>query len=245
MTLSHSLFGSRCGIIVSCDVHELEDLRTIIRDTCHVRGVVGYKLGAMIATGFGLPTAVENVRSVTDLPVLYDHQKFGTDIPEWCSSAVEKVLAPAGIQGLIIFAHSGPETLRSCIKACFSFGIVPIVGGVMTHKMYLIKDGGYIGNDSPTKMYAEAARMGTEYFVVPGNQPLTMTEYVDRISKVVSSPKFLFPGIGTQGGDLRTAFEAAGQHAAYAIVGRQIISQKNRHEAALKLCSMIPSKQKV
>lgn len=240
MTVRRNVFKDKRGLIISCDVHELNDMRNIVRETCDVIGIAGYKLGAMLATKFGLASIVNEVRAITDLPVLYDHQKFGTDIPDWCFSAVEKVFAPSGIRGLIMFPQSGPETLRSCVKACFEFGVEPIVGGAMTHKAYLSRDGGWIEDSGPSRMYGQAADMGVDHFVIPGNQPERISEYVSTISRLVKFPKFLFPGIGAQGGELGAALGVLGNFSAYAIIGRQIISQSDRHQAALQLCSMIP-----
>ena len=41
-----------------------------------------YKVGLSLALDCGLPKVVEIAREYTDKPIIYDHLKAGTDIPE-------------------------------------------------------------------------------------------------------------------------------------------------------------------
>jgi len=201
------LFRSRHGIIPACDVIRLDALEQIVEKTCTIEGVVGYKVGAILALKYGLAEVCNRISSQTDLPVIYDHQKLGTDIPEICGGDMLKVCKEAGVDAVIAFPQSGPETLRATlvgsederlketVKGCFRFGLAPIVGGEMTHKRYLQSEGGYIANDAPERMYIDAARLGVEHFVIPGTKMEKMRKYRSLLKKELEEPKFLFPGM--------------------------------------------------
>lgn len=242
------LFPKKHGIVVACDVKDLLELEELVIATSDVAGIVGYKVGSILGLRYGLSKVVEKISSQTNLPIIYDHQKLGSDIPEISGGEILEVLKEASIKGVIIFPEAGPETLRSTIlgsedskskdsvKGCLRLGLVPMVGGEMTHKAYLVSDGGYISDDAPLRIYTVAARFGVEYFIVPGTRISRMQQYCQELEKIVK-PKFLFPGIGKdyQGGDIRAAFEAVKPHNSYAIVGREIYMAKDMKFAAKRL----------
>jgi len=230
------MFNSKNGIIVACDVNKLDDFSNLIIETCELGFIQGYKIGINLVIPYGIYTVIEVIRRYTLLPIIYDHQKFGTDIPDVCSGKTLDVLKESGVDGIIIFPQSGPETLHATIKACIDKGLVPIVGGEMTHKRYLVSDGGYIINEAPEKIYIESAQLGVKYFVIPGTKIDNMKKYCSIIENITKEPKFLFPGIGKgQGGDIIDAFKAVKPYSSYAIVGREIYTEKNRKEAAKKI----------
>ena len=137
------------------------------------------------------------------MPIIYDHQKFGTDIPDICSGKILDILKEAEVDCLIIFPEAGIETLKATVLACYEKNLVPICGGEMTHEGYLSNEGGYIENDGPYKMYIDASKLNVEHFIIPGKKIESMKRYRTEINNYVPDPKFLFPGIGKgQGGDL-------------------------------------------
>lgn len=247
------LFDLKYGLIPACDVNRLEDLKRLVESTCTIDGIVGYKVGAILGLKYGLPTVVETISTYTNLPIIYDHQKFGTDIPEICGGDMLRVFKDAGINIIIIFPQAGPETLKTTIigsedpklkntvKGCYNLGLTPIVGGEMTHRKYIAKDGGYLMDDAPERMYLDAAKLGVEYFVVPGTKVDKMKKYCSLLSKASKYPKFLFPGIGReyQGGDIIEAFNAVKPFSSYAIVGRAIYAAEDIKKAAERLCDAI------
>jgi len=242
------LFHSKHGIVIACDVESLDRLEAIIKMTCDVEGIVGYKIGSILGLRYGLPDVVKKISSQTNLPVIYDHQKLGTDIPEISGGEILKVCKEAGVDAVIIFPEAGPETLRSAIlgseepklketvKGCFRQGLVPLVGGEMTHKKYLVSEGGYISDDAPQRIYIDAAKFGVEHFIIPGTKIDKMKKYC-KVLEEIAKPKFLFPGIGRdyQGGDIKAAFEAVHPHSSYAIVGREIYMAEEPKSAAKRL----------
>lgn len=246
------IFNSTYGIIPACDVKNLNDLERLIKGTCDIQGIVGYKIGAILGLKYGLTDIVNSVSSFSDLPIIYDHQKFGTDIPDICGGDMLEVIKDSGIRSVIIFPQAGPETLKATIigsddpklkdtvKGCYNFGLTPIVGGDMTHSKYIASEGGYLTDDAPERMYLDAAKLGVEYFIVPGTKIDKMKKYRSLLSKTLNEPKFLFPGIGReyQGGDIIEAFDAVKPFSSYAIVGRAIYAAKDIKETAERLCSV-------
>lgn len=231
------LFQETHGVIPACDVATIEEFKTLIERTCSIEGIVGYKVGCTLALRYGLSKLTEIVGEQTDLPLIYDHQKAGTDIPRMGDKFAE-VCTKTGVKAVIIFPMAGPAAEKAFIEALFQRDLVPWVGGEMTHEKYLRGEGGFIDDDAPKEMYKIGAECGVEYFVVPGNKPDIIGEYDTLISGIVKEPKFCMPGIGLQGGEIRKAFEAVKDKEAYAIIGSAIYKRKGKDMeiAARRFC---------
>ncbi len=230
------LFHRKYGIIPACDVSTLKELEELVEQTHSLDFIVGYKIGMQLVLVYGIKRVLKAIRSHTELPVIYDHQKFGTDIPDICGGPILGILKNAGLAGIIAFPQSGIQTLRSLVEGCKDVGLTCIVGGEMTHKGYLAADGGYICDDGPRRMYSDAAKLGIEYFVIPGTKLESMRSYSIELQKLIGDPRFLFPGIGRgQGGDIAAAFSAVSPLKGYAIVGRGIYGESDKTMAARRL----------
>ncbi len=223
------MFSLNHGVIVACDVKTLDELKKLVEATSSVNGIVGYKIGFILGLNYGLKNVVEAIREISNLPIIYDHQKASTDIPEM-GPEFAKVMKNAGVNSAIIFPQSGPATQESFIKSMVTEGIIPMVGGEMTHQKYLTGDGGYLRDNAPEEMYQNGAKAGAEFFIVPGNKIDSIKKYSEILSKI-TKPKFCFPGIGRQGGDIEAAFKACGT-SAYAIIGSSIYKAPDIKEAA-------------
>ncbi len=235
-----ALFSERRGIVVACDVPDLNSLRKLITATASLPFICGYKVGMELALAQGLNEALRTIKQITTKPVIYDHQKFGTDIPDICGGRVLDIIQAIGIDAVIVFPLSGIETLRSTIDGCRSRGIEPLVGGEMTHKGYLVEEGGYIENAAPERIYRDAAALGVTTFIVPGTRLASVCQYRKVIEPSVSSPSYLFPGIGKgQGGDIVKAIKSVAPHSAYAIVGRGIYAEPDPTAAASTLWTAV------
>ena len=226
-----SLFESRFGVIIACDVSSKENLMRLVEETSSVKGIVGYKVGCILGLTYGLPRISELVQEITDLPIIYDHQKAGTDIPQ-LGEGFAQACKDGGMRGVILFPQSGPVSEEAFIDALFARDLIPIVGGEMTHPKYLSTDGGYIRCDAPKEMYHLAAEKGVEYYVVPGNKPDQIKKYRELLSPLIDIPKFCMPGIGSQGGQIRSAFQHLKDVSAYAIVGSAIYKSDDIKSAA-------------
>lgn len=231
-----NLFRNRHGIIPACDVTDRKALSKLIKETTSLEFIQGYKLGMKMILLEGARALIKEVRQLTNLPLIYDHQKYGNDIPDISGGDVLESLKETGFDSIIIFPFAGIETLKATVEGCKRASIVPIVGGEMTHRGFLVSEGGYLADSSPGEIYQDSARLGVNTFVVPGTKAEKIRQYTGLLSGVVSNPTFLFPGIGKgQGGDIAEAFKAALPHASSAIVGRSIYAAKDIGAAASTL----------
>lgn len=218
------------SIIPSCDVDSLEKLSKLVKATCSVKGVGAYKIGFELVIPFGMEKVVKTIRKITKLPIIYDHQKAGTDIPEMGSKFMK---ACKGVNAVILFPQAGPETEVAWIKAAQQSKMKVIVGGEMTHQAFLKEAGGFIEDNAPKRIYEIAASMGVADFVIPGNKPQKALEYVNIIKNKIKNPVFYSPGLITQGGRISDlAQQLASWHA---IVGRAIYQAKDMGKAAEEL----------
>lgn len=237
MQITTTLFNLSHGVIPACDVETLEELKTLVSETFDIEGIVGYKIGCALGLGYGLSRVAETIREFSDLPIIYDHQKASTDIPQM-GEQFAVTCKKGNVQSVIIFPQSGPQTEKAFISALMNNGLIPMVGGEMTHPMYLIKDGGFIRNDAPKEMYEIAAKLGVSHFIIPGNKPDVIRKYHRFIRSIIKSPKYCMPGIGSQGGDIEMAFKALDDAQAYAIIGSAIYKAKNINKAAEDFCDI-------
>ena len=234
------LFSEQRGIVVACDVFDLNSLKKLLSATASLPFICGYKVGMELALAHGLDEVLKTIRQVTTKPVIYDHQKFGTDIPDICGGRVLDLISRTHVDAVIVFPLSGIETLRATVEGCYSRGIEPIVGGDMTHKGYLAAEGGYIEDDAPIRIYRDAAALSVRAFIVPGTRLASIRQYREIIEATVSSPSYLFPGIGKgQGGDIVEALVSVAPHSGYAIVGRGIYAEPDPAAAALTLWTAV------
>jgi orotidine-5'-phosphate decarboxylase len=169
---------------------------------------------------------VEAVAKCSALPVVYDHQKAGTDIPQM-GKPFAKVCRDSGVKGVIFFPQAGPKTLEGFVKAAFDAGLTPIVGLVMTHEAYLASEGGYILNEAPERMAEAAIGLGVTDFVLPGTKPEIVRRFAVGSLSRVSTASIMMPGIGSQGGSLDAAFGAARPHRRFAIIGSAVYGAKD------------------
>jgi len=247
------------SIIPACDVR-LDVFEDIVKSTGDIEGVGAYKVGFKLGLGHGLPKVVETARQHTDKPIIYDHQKAGTDIPDMGENFAE-VCRNSGVNAVILFPEAGPVTQYEWTLAAQEQNLGVAVGGEMTHPRYMegdLSEGkkkdyteifenlgiertieGFIREFAPEDMYELAARMGVTDFVVPGNKPDKIRHYKELIERCgVEEPAFYSPGLVEQGGEISEGAEAAGKRF-HGIVGRGIYGAENKREAALELTSLL------
>ena len=222
------------SIIVACDVNSLEKLSKLIKATYSVKGIGAYKIGFELVIPFGMKAVVKTIRKITKLPIIYDHQKAGTDIPEMGGKFMKACkLADA----VILFPQAGPETEVAWIKSAQQSKMKVIIGGEMTHQAFLKEAGGFIDDNAPKRIYEIAASMGVADFVIPGNKPDKSMEYVGIIKNKVRNPVFYSPGLITQGGSITEL--ASKLESWHAIVGRAIYEAKDMRKAAEELAKSL------
>jgi orotidine-5'-phosphate decarboxylase len=256
---SHVIQAER-SIVPACDVG-FDAFKDIVRKTSGVEGIGGYKVGVSFLD-VGLYNVVQVVRCLAEgQPVIYDHQKAGTDIHEKTPGDFMGSMVRAGVDAIILFPQAGPVTQYEWTRAAQEEGLGVIVGGEMTHPRYLETDlsegggtnytdvfadlgidrqlPGYIRRFAPGDMYELAARMGVTDFVMPGNKPDQIVAYRDLVVTCgIDDPAIYSPGLVAQGGEISEGAEAAGKRF-HGIVGRGITQAKDYREAAEELTSQL------
>ena len=221
------------SIIPACDVSSIKEFEEIVSETCSVEGIGAYKIGFSLSLSYGLPKIVESAKKYTDLPIIYDHQKAGTDIPDVGKNFAE-VCKSSGIDAVIIFPEAGPVTEVEWINAALKQGLGVIVGGEMTHPKYKRSEGGFIADDALDEMYGIAVKQGVKDFVVPGNRIDRIKVYKKLIEEQGTKPIFYSPGLIAQGGKISEAAKVAGDQW-HAIVGRGIYKARDKYKASKEL----------
>lgn len=225
------------SIIVACDFRTTVKLGEVVSETCDHPSVSAYKIGFMLGLGFGLQHIVRVIRGYTMKPIIYDHQKAGTDVPH-TAKGYAAVCAEAGVNAVIIFPLSGPVTAKEWIQQCLDTGMHVIVGGSMTHDGFSRSQGGYLDENDSMRIYEDAYNMGVSDFVVPGNKP----ETIQFLREKYPSVAFYSPGLVAQGGKISDAAVAAGNNW-HAIVGRAVMDAKDRAEAVNDLAKGFDGEQ--
>jgi orotidine-5'-phosphate decarboxylase len=221
MNSENGLFERKSGIILAADLADIELFRRIAALPNQFREVVAIKVGFTLALRYGLPAVVKAANDASGVPVIYDHQKAATDIPQM-GEPFAKVCCDAGVSAVIFFPQAGPKTLEAFVSAANDSGLTPIVGLVMTHKSYLSSDGGYITDEAPEMIAQTAVNSGVRDFVLPGNKPEIVRRFASGSLLNITEGSIMMPGIGSQGGELTGAFQAAKPHRRYAIIGSAI-----------------------
>jgi orotidine-5'-phosphate decarboxylase len=205
-------------LVPALDCSELAEAVRLVRAVDQVEGVYGYKLGFSLGLGYGLPRVVEEIRKISKKPIIYDHQKAATDIPD-TGDLFARTLERAGVNEAILFPQAGPETLTAWTVALQAKELKVIVGGIMTHKKYLASEGGFLVDEGILGAYQAAVALGVKAFVVPLTKPELARKVAERIGE--GDWEFYSPGLGKQGGALGD-FSFLKRH--YVIVGRSLLN---------------------
>jgi len=222
------LLSAYRSIIPALDVRTINQLENIVTVCSAFKEVDAYKVGFSLGLRYSLPVVVGAIKFAhPTAKVIYDYQKAGTDIPD-VAKEFAAVMKESGVDSAIIFPQAGPVTQEAFIKALQDKGVHVICGGEMTHKGYLAKDGGYICDDAPERMYKLAASLGVKDFVVPGNKVDRIRHYHDLVKSAgVLEPVFYSPGFVAQGGEVSKTTQAAGKFW-HAICGRAVYNPAGR-----------------
>lgn len=225
------------SVIPACDVNTLEELKRLVSETHDIEKIGGYKIGFTLALNHGLPSVVKTIRKFTDLPIIYDHQKAGTDIPDIGKKFAE-VCKKAGVDAAILTPQAGPATEEAWIMACQKEGLIVLVQGEMTHPKFKRSEGGFISDDALDEIYLNAAQLGVNNFVVPGNKIDRISHYKSILDPKVKELTFFAPGFISQGGEITEAAKVAGKFW-HAIVGRAIYEAEDIRKAAEEMTSKL------
>lgn len=213
------------GIIIALDVG-LAEAGALIQKLKPVEDkIAGYKVSSLNAIEHGLKATVAELRQFTEKPIIYDHQKGGTDIPIITEQQV-RLAADCGINSFIaVPLGAGGETLTAFVNACKEARILPIVLLEMTHS----EADDYLKENSSKLVFEKAKELGVKYFVAPGNKPQKILELK---GKMDADMFITSPGVGAQGGKCERCVEAGTD---YPIVGRAIYEAEDPVKAVNEL----------
>ena len=233
----HEIIKQGKSIIPACDVKTFTELEEIIESTFDLKAVGAYKIGFSLALRYGLSKVTATIRQYTEKPIIYDHQKAATDIPD-TGAAFAQVCRQNSVDAVILFPLAGPKTQRAWIEAMQKEGLGVIVGAEMTHENFLASEKGYIDDSAPQKIFDLSVQLGVADFVVPGNKPQKIAEYKKFFESKKIRPILYSPGFIAQGGKLTDAATAAGANY-HAIIGRAITGAKDKRKAVQELAKEI------
>jgi orotidine-5'-phosphate decarboxylase len=222
------------GILIALDMESLDHMRKVVEQTSSIAGVVGYKVGLTATLRLGLGNAVGDLRACTDLPLIYDHQKAGPDVPDMAPK-FSATCKQAGVDGLILFPVAGPRAVVAFAGSAYRNRLLPIVGGDLPFPDYNASGGGYVIDDALDRIFRKAIEIGVDHFVIPGNTPDKVRHHAGWLVEKIERPCLFIPGIGALGGSIADAFSAAPGCNAYAVVGRAVYDASDPGEAARHL----------
>ncbi len=212
-------------MIPALDITDLDKIKALIEKIDDLDFVYGYKTGFSLALTHGLPKVTEAIRSVSAKPIIYDHQKAATDIPD-TGKLFNKIMKEAGVNEVILFPQAGPVTLKAWVESVLENEMKVIVGGIMTHPAFVESEGGFIKDEAVTEIYRLAYQAGARDFVVPLTKP-DATKKLYESAGLDESCNFYSPGYGKQGGDA-AQFSFLKTH--YLIVGRSLFGAEDAVE---------------
>lgn len=234
-TFSAKTFSGTVGIVPALDIETQEKFDAVVKATSGVPGVAGYKLGLTSVLRHGLKESMRRVRDLTDLPILYDHQKAGPDMPDMAKKFTA-LCAEAEVDGLILFPVAGPTAVDGFVGEALKAGIAPVVGGEIPVADYGVSGGGYLLDNALDLILARAAEGGADHFVLPAHDTAKVTRWSRWIAANVKDPLVFLTGFGSLGGTVEGAFAAAKDcPRRFAIVGRLITEANDPAGAATAL----------
>ncbi|MGH2680350.1 MAG: hypothetical protein ACRDG8_07690 [Actinomycetota bacterium] len=142
---------------------------------------------------------MRRARRHTDKPLIYDHEKAGTDIPN-TAEGFKSILADAGVDAIILFPFAGPVTQTAWTRAAAERGLGVVIGAHVSRLDFLSEDGGYVPLASVEPIYRLASDSGVTDFMVPGNDREAMIRIRSIVAEGADDVVFYAPGFISQGG---------------------------------------------
>lgn len=167
------------GMVLACNVEDLDELKRLVESTCELEGVVAYLVDRLLEMRYGIPELVRALRDQTDLPLVYEAQREG-NAPEARQRAIIELYARMGVNAVVLFPFVSPRVQAVAVRGCQQEGVLPI-GGFRLRQELLTSDQrgplaelegehwrGYLSPDAPQRALELYARMGVDHYMCPG-----------------------------------------------------------------------------
>ena len=191
------IFIPKNGILISINNPDKALLQKIIESTKKLDYVVGYRISSLPVLKNGLDNIKEIIRDRNSKPVIYDHQKFGSDIVDNCTCEMLDAIKSCGFDGIIILPLSGKNALESIVNKCNSIQLLPVVCGDLPYNGYFSGEGGYIEQETQQHIYLKAANLGISHFVMSCNRIERIKIYCHQMDAIVGQMKIFFTAINS------------------------------------------------
>jgi len=191
------IFNLKNGVLIDINDPEISNIEDVISITKELSFVAGYKLGARPVIKNGLRDISNLIKEQTSKPLLYDHQKFGNEVPEICSGDILDNIKDSGIDGIVVLPLAGRKVLGSIVNKCSKIKLLPVVCGDLSYEGYFSSEGGYIENDTQQKIYIDAANLGVSHFIMSCNRIERIKIYCHQMDAIVGQLKIFFTAISS------------------------------------------------
>ena len=191
------LFEQKNGVIIDLGYLQDKFLIDAIDATNSIPFVVGYKIGALPVLEAGLKDTLRSIRKISSKPLLYDHQKLGSDLPDIYKGRILDLIKSYGADGVFLFPLGGKEVLEAMINKCIEIELIPVVCGDLSYKGFFAEEGGYIDIDVQQRIYLDAASYGVSHFMMSCNRVDRIKIYCHQLGGIIGQLKLIFTGINS------------------------------------------------
>ena len=191
------LFEQKNGVIIDMGYLQGKSLIETIEVTENIPFVVGYKIGTLPVLEAGLKDTLISIRKISKKPLLYDHQKLGSDLPGLYKGRMLDLIKSYGADGVFIFPLGGKEVLEAIINKCIDIELTPVVCGDLSYKGFFAEEGGYIDIDIQQRIYLDAASYGVSHFMMSCNRVDRIKIYCHQLGGMIGQLKIIFTGINS------------------------------------------------
>ena len=205
-------------LILALDVTNKDKAIKLVNELSEYVSAIKINYPLVLSAGIEILHQISSIK-----PVIADFKI--ADIP-YTSSLIAEIAFKNGASAAIVHGFTGRETVKSVLDIAVKYnGEVYVVTELTSSTEFFTED---LSN----KIAKMAKELGCHGIIAPGTRP----ERVRELKKIVGDLKVLCPGIGVQGGDIRSVVEAG---ADYIIIGRSIYNSKNPKKAAKDFLEML------
>lgn len=188
------LFEQKNGVIIDlCCLHG-KSYMAAIEAADNIPFVAGYRVGTLPVLEYGLKDTIRSIRKISGKPVIYDHQKLGSDLPGVYKDGMLDLIKSFGTDGVFIFPLGGKEVLESIINKCNDIKLIPVVCGDLSYKGFFTEEGGYMDIDVQQRIYLDAASYGVSHFMMSCNRVDRIKIYCHQLGGMIGQLKIIFTG---------------------------------------------------